>query len=214
MKKFLIIFSILIVSGLLLVVSLLLYIGRMAGQDTKVKSDVILVLGGEAMSGSSCYGPRCEHGSLPHPHVNPCLVARVNHAVSLYKKHYASKILMSGGTDKDTNVNEAETMGKIATASGVPASAIVLENKSHTTYENFAFSQKILTAVGLHSVIIVTDPYHIARSGLIASKLHYQYTVSPDVDSPCWDQDKNNFINRDSVREMLAIISYKLLNKL
>jgi len=187
----------------------------MAGQDTKVKSDVILVLGGHVYGGTSCYGPICQQkGFVQNRRLNPCLVARVDHAVALYKDHYAPKILMSGGTDKEDNANEAENMEKIATKAGVPASDILLEKKSTSTYENFLFSQKILTEAGLHSVIIVTDPYHNARAGLVASKLQYQYTLSAAVDSPCWDQDKNNFTNRDSVREVWAIIGYKLLNKI
>jgi uncharacterized SAM-binding protein YcdF (DUF218 family) len=215
MKKFLIILSILVASFLLLFVSLLLYIGNQAQQDTKVKSDVILVLGGNVYGGTSCYGPICQQkGFVMQRRLNPCLVARVDHAVSLYKDHYAPKILMSGGNDQEDNANEAEAMKKIATVAGVPAKDILMEKKSTSTYENFLFSQKILDEAGLHSVIIVTDPYHNARSSLVASKLHYKYTVSPDVDSPCWDQDKNNFTNRDSVREVWAIIGYKLLNKI
>ena len=186
----------------------------MAGQDTKVKSDVILVLGGSAYSGTSCYGPICQHGFVPHRRLNPCLVARVDHAVSLYKDHYAPKILMSGGNDKEDNANEAETMKKIATEAGVPEEDILMEKESTSTYENFALSQKIITEAGLHSVVIVTDPYHNARAGLVASKLHYRYTFSPAVDSPCWDQDKNNFTNRDFLHEAWALIGYKLLNKI
>src|ERR1700749_1724825 len=160
MKKFLIIFSIIVASFLLLFVILLLYIGHMAGQDTKVKSDVILVLGGNVYGGTSCYGPICQQkGFVPNRRLNPCLVGRVDQAVSLYKDHYAPKILMSGGNDKEDNANEAEAMEKIATEAGIPASDILMEKKSTSTYENFLFSQKILTEAGLHSVIIVTDPY-------------------------------------------------------
>lgn len=218
MKKFLIILSVIAtiaVFSLILYTVLLIYIGNKAKLDTKVKSDAILVLGGSAIGGISCYGPICQHGFVPKPRLNPCLVARVNHAVSLYKNHYAAKILMSGGTDKETNVNEAETMKKIAMQAGVPETDILLEEKSNSTYENFALSQKILNKAGLHSVIIVTDPYHNARASLVASKLQYRYSLSPVVESPCWEQDKNKpFTNRDSRREAFALIYYKLLGKL
>ncbi|HSW87953.1 MAG TPA: YdcF family protein [Candidatus Saccharimonadales bacterium] len=215
MKIFLIIISISALSALLLYMGLLLYIATKAEQDTKVKSDVILVLGGSAIGGTSCYGPICQHGFVPKPRRNPCLVARVDHAVSLYKGHYAPKILMSGGTDKETNVNEAETMKKIATDAGVPEADILMEKESNSTYENFVLSRKVLDEVGLHSVIIVTDPYHNARAELVALKLQYAYSLSPVVESPCWDQDKNKpFTNRDSRREVFALIVYKLLNKI
>lgn len=215
MKKFFIIFPIITASILLIFTALLIYINNKAEQDTKVISDVILVLGGSAIGGISCYGPICQHGFVRNPKLNPCLVARVNHAVSLYKDHYAPKILMSGGTDEETNVNEAETMKKIATEAGVPEADVFMEKESTSTYENLALSQKIINENGFHNVIIVTDPYANARAGLVASKLHYEYSLSPVVESTCWDQDKNKpFTNRDSRREALALIAYKLLNKI
>ena len=207
--------SIIAASVLLLYAAVLIYIGYMAEQDTKVKSDVILVLGGVATSGTSCYGPICQKiGFVPNPHYNPCLVARVDHAVSLYKNYYAPKILMSGGTDEEDNVNEAETMKKIAIEAGVPEADILMEKESTSTYENLALSQKIINEAGLHSVIIVTEPYHIARAGLVASKLHYTYSLSSAIDSPCWVQN-NFFANWNFLKkESLTLIAYKLLNKI
>lgn len=206
--------SLIVLSGLIVFTSLLIYISAKAEQDTKIKSDVILVLGGSAIGGITCYGPICQKGFVPKPRLNPCLVARVDHAVALYKNHYAPKILMSGGTDKETDVNEAETMKKIAVGAGVPEADILMEKQSSSTYENFALSQKILNRAGLRSVIIVTDPYHNARAELVAMKFHYEYSLSPVVESQCWDQDKNKpFTNRDSRREAFAIIGYKLQGK-
>ena len=88
-----------------------------------------------------------------------------------------------------------------------------MEKESTSTYENFALSQKIINEAGLHSVIIVTDPYHNARAGLVASKLQYKYTLSPARNSPCLDQDKY-FTNRNFRKEAFGLIAYKLLNKI
>jgi uncharacterized SAM-binding protein YcdF (DUF218 family) len=214
-KSLIIFFSVIIASALILYSGLLIYIGNKAEQDTKVRSDVILVLGGSAIGGISCYGPICQQGFVPKPHYNPCLVARVEHAVALYKDHYAPKILMSGGTDKETGANEAETMKIIAMADGVPETDILVEKESASTYENFSFSQKVIQGAGLRSVIIVSDPYHNARAGLVASKLRYEYSLSPALESTCWEQDRDKpFTNRDSRREALALIVYKLLNRI
>ncbi|QQS43671.1 YdcF family protein [Candidatus Roizmanbacteria bacterium] len=216
MKKFLIIFAVLAASAFVLYISLLIYIDSRAEHETKVKSDVIIVLGGTIKSDNSCYGPICnQKGFVKKPRYNPCVIARVDHAVELYKEGFAPKILMSGGNDEGTNINEAENMKKFAIAAGVPTEDILIENKSTSTYENFAFSKEILTDAKLDSVIIVTDPYHIARAKLVASKLHYDYSLSPAVESVCWDQDKNKpFTNRDSRREAFALILYKLLNQI
>jgi uncharacterized SAM-binding protein YcdF (DUF218 family) len=215
MKNVFIILFVIGLAGLLLYVALLAYINSVAPRDTKVKSDVIIVLGGSAIGGTSCYGPICKKGFVPKPRLNPCLVARVDHAVSLYKNGYAPKILMSGGTDRETNVNEAETMKKIAVDAGVPEADILLEKASTSTYENLEFSRTTITTAGLHSAIIVTDPYANARAGLVAAKLRYRFSLSPVVESACWDQDKNKpFTNRDSRREAFALIFYKLVNRI
>ena len=201
-KKILLTISIIVIVVLLIYAGLVIYVFSMAKQNTPVKSDAIVVLGEAAMGGNSCFGPRCQHGYVPHPHYNVCLVSRINHAVSLYKQHYAHKILMSGGTDKGDNVNEAETMKAIAIKDGIPAADILLEKESTSSYENLSFSQKILKSDSLHSAVIVTDPSTNARAGLVASKLHYSYTLSPDINSPCLHLF--NYI----ITEPLAIIYY------
>ncbi len=208
MKKIFITLSTIVIAILLVYAALIIYIGNKAKQDTKVKSDVILVLGEGAYGGISCYGPICQHGFVPRPQYNPCLVARINHAVDLYKNHYASKILMSGGTDKEDNKNEAETMKTIAMDDGIAEADILMEKESTSTYENLAFSQKILNKAGLYSVIIVTDPSTNARAGLVASELHYTYSLSPDINTPCSHRSDYYF------REPLAIIAYFLLGKI
>ena len=216
MKKIIIALLIIIAALPISYCSLLMYINNKAELDTKVTSDVILVLGGSVYSGTDCYGPICKQiNFVPNRHYNPCLVARINHAITLYKNHYASKILMSGGADKEDNANEAESMRKIAIEAGIPSEDILIENKSTSTYENFAFSKKVLQKANLHSIIIVTDPYHNARAELIARKQKFAYSLSPAVESACWEQDKNKpFTNRDSRREALAIIAYKILQRL
>lgn len=215
MKKFLIIFSIIATFFLSSYITLLVYVGNIAEHDTRVKSDIILVLGARSYSYPGSFGLRSWFDSKSHQdkHENPCLVARVNQAVSLYKNHYAPKILMSGGTDKEDNINEAETMKKIAIEAGVPEADILMEKEATSTYENFAFSQKIINESAFHSVIIVTEPYHNARAELVASKLYYKNSLSPASNSPCWNKN-NYFINLNFLKEPFALMIYKLLNKI
>lgn len=207
-KKIIITLSGLIAAFLLLYGALVIYVYHMAKQDTKVKSDAIVVLGEAAMGGTTCFGPRCQNGPAPKPHYSVCLESRIDQAVSLYKNHYATKVVMSGGTDSSDNVNEAETMKTIAEKDGIPASDILLENKSDSTYQNLLFSQKVLSKAGLHSAIIVTDPPTNARAGLVASKLHYSYTLSPDTNTSC--PHLSNYI----LIEPLAITYYFLTGKI
>ena len=183
--------------------------------DTKVKSDVIMVLGGHVFSGTSCTGPICDKpGFVKVSRPNPCVVGRVAQAVSLYKEGYAPKILMSGGDDEEIHANEAETMKKWAVEADVPEEHILTETKSTSTYENFVLSKKIFEGAQLYSVLVVTEPYHIARAGFVATKLGYTYSVSPAVNKECWNSDYF-FANWKFVkRESLALIGYKLSGKI
>lgn len=176
---------------------LAIYIANKAELSTAVKSDVILVLGAR---------------SYINGNYNPCLEARVDHAVKLYKDSYASKLLVSGGNDVEDNINEAETMKKIAIEKGVKKEDIFLEKSASSTYENFVLSGELMKKNGLKSVIVVTEPFHIARASLIADKLNFNYSVSPANDNSCWLPTK--YLTKYFLKEPLAIILYKIQNKL
>ncbi len=176
---------------------LALYIIKNAENDDKKQADVILVLGAKAYRNNS---------------YNLCLVARVKHAVDLYKANYAPKLFFSGGTDIEDGANEAQTMKKIALSLGVPAKDILLESASTTTYENLLFSKKLFRAKKLKSIILVTEPFHAPRAMLVAQKLGIEASSSPAVKSTCWTKYK--YLSRFFLKEPLAIVFYKMNNKL
>lgn len=166
-------------------------------KDTSVKSDAIFVLGARSYRNGT---------------YNPCLQARVDHAVILYKEGKSDKLVFSGGTDREDNANEAEVMKKIAVEQGVSPDVIYLEKSSTSTYENFYLSQQVFDQQDIHSIIIVTEPFHMPRATLIAQKLGINYSVSPAVESRCWTQNK--YLSRYFLKEPLVIYEYKLQGEL
>lgn len=82
---------------------------------------------------------------------------RTGRATELFKAEEAPLIICSG--IDDAAANEA-----YLTKAGVPAAAIRLEPKSHTTRENAMFSIPLLRALGAKRVIIVTTWYHSRRA--------------------------------------------------
>lgn len=196
-KHLFFIISVLLILIAAIYLSLAIYIALQAERDTKSKADVILVPGARSYIGGK---------------YNPCLKARVEHSVALYKNLYASKILMSGGIDREDGINEADTMEKMAIEQGVPAGDILKEKAASSTYENFSLAKSILKINRLSSVIIVTEPFHIARAALVAKKLGYNFSVSPAKDSPCWLPDK--YFSKYFLKEPFAVMMYKLQGKL
>lgn len=59
-------------------------------------------------------------------------------------------------------------MAAILTASGVPAAAIELEERSTSTFENIGFAMPILDRLEAREVTIVTDGYHAPRARMVA----------------------------------------------
>ena len=105
--------------------------------------------------------------------VSITLAARLDTAVSYYRKHPGVPIVASGGQGPNETVAEAAAMAEYLAARGVPADKIIREPLSSNTEENFAFSKAILTGVFQnhpYRVMYVTNSFHIFRAGLYARK--------------------------------------------
>ena len=119
---------------------------------------------------------------------SPQLQARLDHALALWQKGLSPLVITTGGNQPGDRFTEAETSAnyliKGSLISAVPTDSIVQENTGSTTRESLIEVSKIMQARGLHSVLIVTDPYHSLRSRLIAQDLDLVAYVSPTRTSP------------------------------
>jgi len=115
-------------------------------QDKLAKADAIVVLGGD------------NNGE------------RVNEGVKLYRKGYAKYLLMSGGP-LSWKLTYAQWMKKQAVESGVPESAILLEDRSRSTLEDARFSLPIVAKKKFSSIILVTSPTHTRRAARVFRKV-------------------------------------------
>lgn len=91
-------------------------------------------------------------------------------AAELYLEGWAPLLIFSGGLGRLTEgvwtEPEADLFAKIAIDKGVPAEAILIENRSGNTGENVLFTRQLLTANNLdpQSFIVVQKPYMERRS--------------------------------------------------
>ena len=88
------------------------------------------------------------HGAgLDGPRPTPLLAGRIDKALELWKKqHQHGKFVVSGGQGADEVVSEAQAMRDYLLEKGVPADAILMEDKSTTTWENLRYSLAIINA--------------------------------------------------------------------
>lgn len=102
--------------------------------------------------------------------VTPLLKSRIDKGIALYKHHPNSKLVFSGGKGEDELISEAEAMKRYALTQGVDAKSIIIETKSRNTWENIAFSSKLISSS--EHIAIVTNYFHLLRSLMIAKQQH------------------------------------------
>ena len=110
---------------------------------------------------------------------SPVFKERINHAVDLYQKGRVRKLIFTGGQGNRGEPTEASAARDYALQSVVPASDILIEDKSHTTYENILNAKQIADAHGLRTVLIVSDPLHMKRAMTMARDVGLEAHPSP-----------------------------------
>lgn len=96
--------------------------------------------------------------------------SRVEEAINLYKDGWSKVLIFSGAAMDPNSPSNAAAMRLQAINSGVPASAILIEEKAENTMQNAANVNAILKARGYERIILVTSPYHQRRANLTFQK--------------------------------------------
>ena len=135
---------------------------------------------------------------------SPGLRERLDQALALYRAGVFPHVIVSGGLDAGAAITEAEGMRDYLVERGVPPDAVYLEQASRDTYENLAFSRKIMNAEGWRTAIIVTHRYHAARAADIAKTVDYE----PVMVSTAESRVMNMAYHR--ARETLAFAKWQL----
>ncbi len=185
---------------------------------TLSKSDYIVVLGGGID----------EKGTLrPTTDLSAVGAERVRCGIDLYKRGLAPTVVMSGGDARvfGEGVLEAPIMKEFAVRDGVPASAVAVEDRSRTTYENLAHVRQLIGPGA--SLILVTSAYHMPRAYQLAAHQGLRPILYPcgyhTRNLPSWSMVGNLFDlipnstafwhNSVAISEITGILVYKLVGK-
>lgn len=156
--------SLLILSILVLLVGLLasrIYSFRNAGSDAS--ADAAVVLGAAVWTAQ----------------VSPVFRERINHGIDLYRNGRVQKIIFTGGQGNPGEPTESSAARQYALQRGIPASDILIEEKSHTTYENILYAKQLADTHGIKKVLIVSDPLHMKRAVAMATDVGLVAEPSP-----------------------------------
>ncbi|MES2124878.1 MAG: YdcF family protein [Gemmatimonadota bacterium] len=112
------------------------------------------------------------------------LQARLDHAAALYRGNYADLIVVTGGIVEGDRMSEATASQRYLVAAGIPARSVVVQPEGHTTAGSMDAVAEYLHGAGREHVILVSDPFHLARLRLEARRLGLVAYTSPTSTSP------------------------------
>jgi len=78
----------------------------------------------------------------------------------------APVVILSGGVGPPGH-READNMARVITRLGIPRASLLLEDRSHSTRENAAYTARLARAHGIHRVVLVTSAIHMPRASLL-----------------------------------------------
>jgi len=111
--------------------------------------------------------------------VSPVFRERINHGIDLYRTGKVRKLIFTGGQGNPGEPTESSAARDYALQNGVPAQDILIEEKSHTTYENIRYAKQVADAHNIKRVLIVSDPLHMKRAVLMAQDVGLIAEPSP-----------------------------------
>jgi uncharacterized SAM-binding protein YcdF (DUF218 family) len=100
------------------------------------------------------------------PDMGEDTLSRSMRAVDVYRQGSRCPILVSGGPvdAEGRGPTCAPLMRDFLVQLGVPASDVIVEDRSRTTWENAVESSKLLEARGIRKIVLVTDAAHLFRA--------------------------------------------------
>ena len=132
---------------------------------------------------------------------------RVLEAVALWEKGLAPLVAFTGGSPH--SLPEAPAMAARARELGIPAEAIVMEDRSQTTAENARFIAELLRARGVRTVWVVSQPFHLRRGRRLLRQQGFEASAQARPESVQYQHPYT--ASRWVAREYLAWVAHFVL---
>jgi len=157
-------------AGLLLLAYGLVFgwVWRVSRLDQRRSADAIIVLGAAQYNGRP----------------SPVLKARLDHALELYRAGLAPAVVVTGGIGAGDRMSEATVGHRYLRALAVPDSAIIVRPDGRTTDESMRSVAEWMHDHELTRMLLVSDPFHMARLRLEARGAGLEVFTSPTPSSP------------------------------
>ncbi len=160
-------------------------------------ADAIVVLGGGA--------------EWPNGELSSTALQRTIRGIRLYRDGLAPLLVLSGGQGR-LRPSPATLRSALALACGVPAQAIVTDERATTTQEEAGRVASLLRSRGARSILLVTDPYHMVRARRLFERAGFAVRPAPanDVPDPAETPQTRLALMARATQEILAIAYYRI----
>jgi uncharacterized SAM-binding protein YcdF (DUF218 family) len=133
---------------------------------------------------------------------SPVLRARLDHALDLYDRGRAPRLIFTGGVGVGDTLSEAEVSRRYAIRHGVPDSLILVERLGETSAQSIRAAAALMHAHELQTALVVSDSYHMMRLELLARRAGIRSYRAPAADAPIDNasrQTRWRYLARESV---------------
>jgi uncharacterized SAM-binding protein YcdF (DUF218 family) len=149
--------------------------------DQRQPADAIVILGAAQYNGKP----------------SPVLRARLDHGAELYRAGLAPRILVLGGRAEGDKESEARVGARYLAEAGVPDTSDIAISEGRSTTASIAGLAAWGRDHGLHTVLLVSDPFHSLRLRIEARQAGLEGLTSPTRTSPIsgsWTSEWSYFL--------------------
>lgn len=137
-------------------------------EDDAQKADAIIVMGAAQYRGRP----------------SPALRARLDHAMALWQRGLAPRMVLTGGIGEGDSASEAAVSRAYVVSFGVPDTAILLENEGRTSSQSLRGAAELLHVRRLNTAVVVSDPFHMLRLEILGRRYGIDPYTSPALPAP------------------------------
>ena len=163
-----------------------------ARRDAAAPADAIVVLGAAQYDGRP----------------SPVFRARLDHAVELFRRGLAPRVVVTGGTGTGDTVSEATVGRRYLLAAGLPGSAVDAESAGRSSAPSLRAAAVRVRAAGGARVILVSDGFHMLRLEFLAHRFGLGAVGSPAPESPITTNSRRElgYLLAESVKAPAALL--------
>jgi len=162
-------------------------IWQISKHDQRPVSDAIVVMGAAQYNGKP----------------SPVFRARLDHAAELYRSKIAPLIVVLGGKRAGDRFTEAQA-GAAYLEKEFPAKSVTGVKAGSSTLDSLKKFRGLASARRIHSIVVVSDPLHLARAKAMASDLGFEAAGSPSSITESTRLERGNLVG-----ETLRLVFYR-----